>query len=85
MGEYLLLDLSDKEAKAKTTEFHQLLIKYIQDEKRLAILVNDLKNYQDSQKKTNPNDFWAILAEIWKMLITFFEEVVLYLRTNLWH
>jgi len=81
MGEYLLLDLSDKEAKAKTTEFHQLLIKYIQDEKRLTLLV---KKFEDDRVPPE-KDFWAILAEIWKMLITFFEEVVLYLRTNLWH
>jgi len=81
MGEYLLLDLSDKEAKAKTTEFHQLLIKYIQDEKRLTSLVDKFKPPPVPPEK----DFWAILAEIWKMLITFFEEVVLYLRTNLWH
>ena len=81
MGEYLLLDLSDKEAKAKTTEFHQLLIKYIQDEKRLTLLV---KKFEDDRVPPEKY-FWAILAEIWKILITFFEEVVLYLRTNLWH
>lgn len=51
MSEYLLLDSSDKETKAKITEFHQLLIKYIQDEKRLALLVNDLKTHQEKNKK----------------------------------
>ncbi len=81
MGEYLLLDLSDKEAKAKTTEFHQLLIKYIQDEKRLTSLVDKFKHPPVPPEK----DFWAILAELWKKLISFFEEIVLYVRTNLWH
>ncbi len=50
MGEYLLLDSSDKETKAKLAEFHQLLIQYIQDEKRLALLVNDLKIHQEKNK-----------------------------------
>lgn len=50
MSEYLLLDSSDKETKAKIAEFYQLLIKYIQDEKRLALLVSDLKTHQEKLK-----------------------------------
>lgn len=50
MGEYLLLDSSDKETKEQITKFHQLLIQYIQDEKRLALLVNDLKIHQEKFK-----------------------------------
>ncbi|MEY3218873.1 MAG: hypothetical protein RIT27_230 [Pseudomonadota bacterium] len=85
MREYLLLDSSGEEAKVQMSKFRQLLTEYAQDEKRLTSLVEKLKQDQVSQEKTNTNDFWAILAELWKKLISFFEEVVLYLRTNLWH
>ncbi len=50
MGEYLLLDSSNKETKEQITKFHQLLIQYIQDEKRLGLLVNDLKTHQEKLK-----------------------------------
>jgi len=50
MGEYLLLDSSNKETKEQIAKFHQLLIQYIQDEKRLGLLVNDLKTHQEKLK-----------------------------------
>ena len=53
MSEYLLLDL-DHDSRVKATEFHQLLIKYIQDKEELASRVEDLKKYQDELSYGEP-------------------------------
>ena len=47
MRHFLALEM-ESEDRIKATEFHGLLVSYIQDEERLSALIDDLRNYQDS-------------------------------------
>lgn len=53
MSLYLALEMDDDD-RVKATEFHRLLVSYIQDKKRLALLINDLKNYQENLTEDKP-------------------------------
>lgn len=54
MSHFLALDLGEED-RLKASEFHNLIVNYIQDKERLASLVDNLKNHQENLLK---NKHW---------------------------
>ena len=71
MSNYLQLELDD-ESRDKVSEFHQLLINYIQDKERLASLVDELKQYQDEPSQADGRNWYLYIVLVMLMIISLF-------------